>query len=45
MSNIKTTSPNSTITVKVTDRDGHLFREEMVRPKAFDISEYEYEND
>ena len=36
-------STTSTVTVKVTDRYGNLFMEEMVRPKAFDISEYENE--
>ncbi|MBO4476336.1 MAG: calcineurin-like phosphoesterase C-terminal domain-containing protein [Bacteroidales bacterium] len=36
-------SANSTITVKVTDRYGNLFMEEMVRPKAFQISDYENE--
>ena len=33
-------SATSTVTVKVTDRYGNLFQEEMVRPKAFSTDEY-----
>lgn len=36
-------SATSTVTVKVIDRYGNLFQEEMVRPKAFSISEYKNE--
>ena len=36
-------SANSTVTVKVTDRYGNLFQEEMVRPKTFSISDYKNE--
>ena len=36
-------SANSTVTVKVTDRYGTLFQEEMERPKAFNISDYKNE--
>ena len=36
-------SATSTVTVKVTDRYGNLFQEEMVRPKEFSISDYKNE--
>ena len=33
-------SPTSTVTVKVTDRNGKVYTETMTRPKAFNINEY-----
>lgn len=30
--------PNSTLHIRVTDRFGHIYTEDMVRPKAFDIN-------
>lgn len=33
-------SASSTVTVKVTDRDGNVYTEEMQRPKAFSIADY-----
>lgn len=37
---VRASSPSSTLTIKVTDRFGNTFTEEMERPKAFDISTY-----
>ena len=36
----KASSATSTVTVKVTDRNGKVYTETMTRPKAFDINEY-----
>lgn len=36
----KATSPNSTVTVKVTDRNGKEFTEVMNRPKQFTLADY-----
>ncbi len=33
-------APDTPVTVKVTDRYGNVFTEEMTRPKAFTVSEY-----
>ena len=33
-------SADSPVVVKVTDRDGNVYKEEMTRPKAFSIAEY-----
>src|SRR5690606_9645982 len=35
MFKVKASSPNSTLEIKVTDRFGRVYRETMVRPKAF----------
>ena len=37
---VRASSPSSTLTIKVTDRFGNTFTEEMERPNAFDISTY-----
>ena len=36
----RASSPNSTVTVTVTDRNGNKFTETMNRPKAFNLSDY-----
>ena len=38
----KASSPNSTLSVKVTDRFGNVYEEVMTRPKKFDIETYRY---
>lgn len=35
-------SPNSTLSVKVTDRFGNVYEEVMARPKDFDLETYRY---
>lgn len=37
---VKASSPNSTLTIKVTDKFGTVYTEEMHRPKAFDVDTY-----
>ena len=36
----KATSANSTVTIKVTDRNGKVYTETMTRPKAFSLDAY-----
>lgn len=36
-------APDSPVTVKVTDRFGNVYTEEMIRPKAFRVSDYKNE--
>ncbi|MBP3794961.1 MAG: calcineurin-like phosphoesterase C-terminal domain-containing protein [Bacteroidales bacterium] len=36
----KASSPSSTVTIKVTDRNGKTYTETMKRPKAFDLGAY-----
>ena len=35
---VKATSPTSTLYIKVTDAFGHIYKEEMIRPKAFGLA-------
>lgn len=37
---VKASSPTSTLTIKVTDRFGNVYTEDMKRPKKFDVTEY-----
>lgn len=35
---VKATSPTSTLYIKVTDAFGHIYKEDMIRPKAFGLA-------
>lgn len=37
---VKASAPNTTLSIKVTDRFGNVYTEEMTRPKAFTIENY-----
>jgi hypothetical protein len=37
---VKASAPNTTLSIKVTDRFGNVYTEEMTRPKAFTIDNY-----
>jgi hypothetical protein len=39
---VQTTSENSTLEIKVTDRFGNEYSETMTRPKAFGTASYKY---
>ena len=37
---VKASAPNTTLSIKVTDRFGNVYTEEMTRPKAFTVENY-----